>query len=265
MVAAVAGLVFNFLGGLIAEHGWRSPYWVYAVSFLLVPPMALSLYEPRATSVDSSQVPENEDDVEFRPFLLAFICLLGLLTGLVFLVVPVHLGYLYEAIGVVSPPQIGVGYGLNSLGVIAGTLLFGWVLASRWGVSGKLGASCAVSAVGFILLSKAHTFGTMTLAAMLNGIGCGVLLPTMVTWTMRSLPAHKRGFGNGAYQSAFYLGMFVNPVLVIGIQDAFGSRAEAIAVIGAALLMMVILAMVVAALRRPALRKVSRQVDTAQP
>jgi MFS family permease len=181
---------------------------------------------------------------------LALICLLGVATGLVFLIVPVHFGYLFGAIDVKSPSQIGMAYGLNSLGVIAGTFLFGWVFARRFGVATQLAVAAAIAAVGFIMMKSANTYWALALAGVVNGVGCGILLPTMVTWTMRSLPLAKRGMGNGAYQSALFFGMFANPVIVVGLQDPMGSRAAAVATVGTVLAALAALAAFLAFTRK---------------
>jgi MFS family permease len=249
-VAASSAFVLNNLGGVMAELGWRAPYTVYGASLLLAPLMAAFLWEPLARSPQGPPA-ARRDDVPFRPRLLALLCLLGLGTGLVFSIVFVHLGFLFGAIGVTSPTPVGVAYGLNSLGVISGTLLFGWVLARRLEVAAQLAAAAAIAALGFLLMKGADTYAALTIAGVVNGVGCGILLPTMVTWLMRTLPMAQRGLGNGAYQSAQFLGMFINPVVVVGLHDAVGSRGMAVAVVGIVLAGLALVATLVALARRP--------------
>ena len=47
-VAASSAFLLNMAGGAIAEHGWRAPYAVFAISLLLAPLMAVFLWEPRS-------------------------------------------------------------------------------------------------------------------------------------------------------------------------------------------------------------------------
>ena len=54
--------------------------------------------------------------------------------------------------------------------------------------------------------------------------------------TPAGLAAALRGLGTGAFQSALFFGMFVNPVLVVGLQNQLGSRAIAVGAVGVALL-----------------------------
>jgi len=248
LVPVAMGFLLNIVGGVAADHGWRTPYTLYAVSLLLAPLMAIHLWEPVRAQPGAGSQGEQQDEAILRPALLALICVLGTITGFTFLVVPVNFGYLLNNLGVSSATSIGTAYGLNSVGVIAGTLVFGWVLARRFGVGMQLGLAAAIAAAGFLLMQTATTYGAMTVAGAINGFGCGILLPTMVTWTMRSVPAAKRGLGNGAFQSALYLGMSTSPLLVVGLQSQLGGRPAAMGAIGAAIAMLAGLALVYAAI-----------------
>ena len=249
-VSATAAFLLNTLGGVIAEHGWRAPYSVYAISLLLAPLMAIFLWEPQTrASMSSAEV--ERDNLAFRPGLLAFTCALAVVTGVMFLTVPVHFGYLFGAIGVQSPSQIGLAYGANSLGVIAGTLLFGWVLARRLGVAWQLAVGSLVCGIGFALMAAAHDYAALTFAGFVNGLGAGIVLPTMVTWNMRDLPVSRRGMGTGAFQSCLFLGMFLNPILVVGLEKQLAApRAQAVGLFGFVLLGLAIVAALAAALGR---------------
>ncbi len=250
-VSATSAFLLNTLGGVIAEHGWRAPYGVYAISLVLAPLMMVFLWEPRTRATMSAEQ-VAADTMAFRPGLLAFTCVLAVATGIMFLTVPVHFGYLHGAIGVQSPSQVGLAYGVNSLGVITGTLLFGWVLAARLPVAWQLAVGAVVAGAGFLLMKGAADYTALTVAGYVNGVGAGILLPTMVTWNMRDLPVSRRGLGTGAFQSCLFFGMFINPVIVVGLEKQFsGSRAAAVGVLGVAVVALGVVAAVAAlALRR---------------
>lgn len=251
-VAAGSAFLLNGLGGTIAEHGWRAPYATFAVSLLLAPLMAIYLWEP-ASRATMSAAEADSDGRALRRGLLALICALALVLGVVFMLVPVHFGYLYGAIGEQSPARIGMGYAINSLGVISGTFIFGWLLAPRWRVAWQLAAGAAIGAVGFLLMRSAADYNALTMAGFVNGLGCGILLPAMVTWNVRELPLSKRGFGVGAYQSCFFLGVFFNPLIVVGLEKQLAApRAAAVGQIGIVLLTLAVVALVAGVLGRSA-------------
>jgi len=244
-VASTSAFLLNTAGGLIAEHGWRAPYAVFAISLLLAPLMAFFLWEPRSRA---SMTPEQfaQDSQSFRSDRLGMICGFAVLLGIAFLTVPVHFGFLHGAIGVQSPAQIGMAYGVNSLGVIAGTLLFGWVLAPRLGVAWQLALGTLITGLGFVLMRQAIDYAALTTGGFVNGMGMGIVLPAMVTWNMRELPVSRRGMGIGAFQSAFQFGLFLNPLIVVGLeQHGAGSRAGAVGWLSWAVLGLAALAAVV--------------------
>ena len=262
-VAAASAFVLNLLGGVIGEMGWRAPYVVYLVSAPLALLMMIHLWEPRretrggprrdaATESRGTSAPDcGAESGALNVPRLVGICGVGVLVGIAFLIVPVHLGYLFGLVGVSSTAAIGIAYGLNSIGVIAGTLVFGWLLAGRLSVPAQLATAALLTAAGFGGMALADSYASLTVAAMLNGFGAGLLLPTVVTWNMRGLPFEHRGLGVGAFQSCLFLGMFLNPILVVSLEHRLGTRAAAIGVIAVGVAAAGALALLVA-LMKPA-------------
>jgi MFS family permease len=246
-VASVAGAVFVGVGTAVGSLGWNAPFAIYAIALILPPLMAIYLWEPasRIASVPNVAAPDAQCTIEvtFKPRLLALICLLGFLTGIAFMVAPIHLAVVYTDRG--WQGDIGIGYMLNSLGVVLGTFVFGWVLIGRVGVKGQLFASAALAGAGCLLMGYAGTPTKLAVGAAVNGLGCGLLLPTMVTWNMRTLPFARRGFGTGAFQSAFMLGMAFDSPIVVTLGNSLGHRALAITWIGIVLAGLAALALAV--------------------
>jgi len=231
-VAASSAFVLNTVGGMIAEHGWRAPYLVFGISLLLAPLMAVFLWEPK-TRANMSREEFAADSGSLNVGLLVFICFLTVLLGIMFLTVPVHFGYLHTAIGVTSPSQIGMAYGINSLGVISGTLLFGWFIVSHLKVANQLALGAAIVGIGFVMMKLAGDYSALTVAGFVNGLGAGIVLPTMVTWNVRELPMSRRAMGVGAFQSCFTLGLFLNPLIIVGLEKLLlVSRANVVGLVG---------------------------------
>ena len=252
-VAATLAFTFNLLGGLLGEIGWRAPYSMYAIGAPLALLMAMYLWEPVPRNCAAAAPnPVDPPEVSFRPLSLLGICILAVVGGIVFLIVPIHLGYLFGLVGVRSSSQIGMAYALNSVGVVLGTLSFGWVIGPRLRVATQLAVCFAVAGGGLLLMMSANTYWELTLAAMINGYGAGLMLPTLVTWNMRELPFASRGFGTGAFQSSLFLGMFLNPLVIVTLGRLLGSRAAGVGAAGVAVLAAALVAVIAALLiRRP--------------
>jgi MFS family permease len=72
----------------------------------------------------------------------------------------------------------------------------------------------------------------MLLGLILNGLGSGLLIPTLLAMTMERLPFELRGRGMGIYMGAFFIGQFVSPIVVTVLAKQAGGLLGAIAVFG---------------------------------
>jgi len=246
-VASLSAFVFNGLGGVLGEQGWRVPFATYVLAFGMFLLVAGCIWDVRGDRAFDSSAPEGDSlGVRFRPWLLAWICVVAVVGGAVFIMVPVHLAYVVVDLGTNSPRKIGLAYAANSIGVACGTVLFGWYLARRWGIAAQIFLCAAISASGFLVMSAAHDYMMTVIGGVLNGVGCGIVLPMLLTWSLRELPYARRGVGLGAVFSSYFLGSFINPLVVVPMGNALGSRGAAIHTWGVVLLGLAFLAAVFA-------------------
>lgn len=236
--ASVSGVLFFTLGGALGEHGWRLPFWIYGISVLLAPLVQYFLWEP-APATQATRMAEHEEDApQFRPGLLAGICLLTVIGAISFMLVQIHLAYLLNDIGVDSPGKIGLTAAFFSAMVVLGTSLFRRLASTGTPVSVLLMLSFAAMGAGCLTIAYTTSYQLMLAAVFLNGVGCGLLLPSLLTWNMRELPVARRGFGIGAWNSSFFFGNFLTPLVFIGATRMLGSRQHAVEGAGWVLLLL---------------------------
>ncbi|WP_175908003.1 MFS transporter [Burkholderia seminalis] len=252
--ASISAFIFNLVGGTLGSYGWRTPFVVYTLTLLIAPLVQIFIWEPgRNQSVEDRSV-KVSNEPEFNPWLLALVCVVAFFAGAAFLMVPIHLSFMLVELGITSTQQIGLAYAINSLGVIIGTVAFGWIVVKRLGVFSQLLLATLVCGVGFVLMGTSHSFGALSIGGIVNGLGCGLLLPASVSWALRTLPFERRGFGIGAYMASQCIGYFCNPFLVMPIVARMGSRFPAVETWGIALVATTFFALAVSVLkRRPSL------------
>jgi len=102
----------------------------------------------------------------------------------------------------------------------------------------------SIAGMGFVMMQLAGDYSALTIAGFVNGLGAGIVLPTMVTWNVRELPMSRRGMGVGAFQSCFTLGLFLNPLIIVGLEKFLVvPRAEVIGLVGFVLLVLAAIAL----------------------
>lgn len=212
MVAtSLSAAVFIALGGALGQDDWRVPFVLYASGLVLLPIMAWMLWEPRAAEADShSPVAER-----FPWSALLPLYALTILAGISLFIVPVQAGYLLNLLHVDSPQQIGMTMGANQLGVLAGALLFRLLSGLRRQLLMLL--AFATAGLGGLLMAQAGNHSLVIVAVLINGLGIGLMLPTLITWIMSRVSFTQRGRASGGFTAALFAGEFISPLVVIAI------------------------------------------------
>jgi MFS family permease len=233
--ASTSAVIFIAVGGALGEFGWRVPFGVYAISLLLAPAILWLLWEPQRHEVATEATP-GEADSRFRVGHQLLICAVTLVGGVVFMAVQVHIGYLMNGVGVTSPQTIGVVASFGQVAVVAGSLLFRVLLRARLATVLRLGLSFGLAAAGFLIVGSASSFEMAVAGALVAGLGNGILLPTLQCWNMCDLSAEHRALGTGAWMAAYFLGMFLTPLVVVGIAGQVGGIGPALKLMGGVVL-----------------------------
>ncbi|ORT60731.1 MFS transporter [Streptomyces sp. CB03238] len=228
MCASASATAFFVLGGVVGSAGWRAPFWIYAVSLLIAPAMAAFLPRPKsggeAASAGASQRP-----APFPARRLAGICGLTVFGAMVFYTVPVEMAYLMDDLGVESTGVIGAATAIASAATVTGSLAFTRFSGTP---ARRLPAVFALCAAGFVVMALAGNPAVLVVGAVLNCLGTGILLPSLLTLAMSKLDYADRGRGTGLWLAAFFGGEFVCPLVLLALEGVVGSLAAAVGVLG---------------------------------
>ena len=242
------------LGGALGDANWRNPFLAYGFGFALAPMTALLLWEPTrvGTARVSRAMESAPTSAPFRWGKLLLICGVTLFAMTAFLITVVQTGFVLTERGLSSPAKIGLWQGVASLANPLGALTFGLV---RSRVLAKIGSSFALLSVGFFVIALLPGWHSAVLGAVIANYGAGMILPTLITWAIATLPAAQRGTGTGLWMAASFLGQFLSPLVVLGLRQVTGSLSGAILVyaLACALSALTAIGCLMAAPRTPAL------------
>ncbi|MEU1039694.1 MFS transporter [Streptomyces sp. NPDC005907] len=233
MCASASATVFFVLGGALGAAGWRTPFWLYGVGLLLAPVMARAL--PKAAPSHAAEAGEAVSGSGPFPLRrMAGICLLTVFGAVVFYTVPVEMSYLLDDLDVTSTGVIGAVTAIASAATVAGSVAFTRFTDSP---RRRLPALLLLCATGFVLMGTADSLPLLIAGAVVNCVGTGLLLPSLLTLAMARLDFADRGRGTGLWTSAFFFGEFVCPLVLLGGKQALGNLAAAVGLLGVATLL----------------------------
>ena len=250
LVTALAATVFFAVGGAVGAFGWRTPFWLYAVSIVVAIAMIAAIWPTNATADGHEKKVEKLPPVPWAKLRLPTI--VAFFGGIVFYTLIVELPYVLAGKGVTAVAMIGAVTAVASLATAIGAFTFRYI--ARRGVGILLPLAFILAGVGQLLVGFGTAVPIVIIGAVIASFGTGILLPTMITWSIARLDYEQRGRGTGLFTGAIFLGEFVTPLVILALAAAAGSLGTAIAIIGAlAIIACVTLAIVTRRYPQPAL------------
>jgi MFS family permease len=230
-VASLSSLALIMIGGVLGSaYGWRGPFFVYLFGALLAIGIWLLTWEPDATAQQAGDQLEGAAPA-FPWTRIIGICAITLFASVMFFTVQTQSALALETLGVQDPTRLSILTAVASLGVPLGTFVYRGV--ARWPIGILLCLEFTLIGVGFAWMGKATTTNMFVVAAALNQIGCGMILPTLLVWATRGLHFQFRGRGTGAWQGTFAVGQFVCGLVVTYLAMQLGGPLPAFIVLGA--------------------------------
>jgi sugar phosphate permease len=170
--------------------------------------------------------PAGEESLPWTAF--SILCGITFVLSLCFYIPQIQTPFLLNGIGVHAPGSVGMVAGLANAAVVVGTLFF--ALVKRIGIRWIAPICFVCEAAGLAIMSQSTAMVPLCAGIALASFGAGLGLPTFLTTAMRLLPARKRGVGVGIWESSFWMGQFLSPVLVVPMTSLTGTLPHAIAV-----------------------------------
>ena len=223
----VSATVIFGLGGVLGSNGWRTPFWLYAISLPLALLVARCVWQPASQRGAGSKPPA----LPALPWRRLAVPVGATLVGsVVFFLLVIQLPFKLDAIGVRSPAVIGVVSAVASVGTAAGSFLFARLARRGPGVTVPL--AFVLSGLGLLGLALAETAPVIVVLAVVTGFGNGLLLPALVVWALGPLTREQRGRGTGVWTSALCLGQFASPLVVLALSAVLSGLTPALVVLG---------------------------------
>ena len=206
MFGALFGSATILAGGFLASWHWRGPFLLYLFGLVVFVLAWLSCPEPERATV-SNATPSAPASFPWRT--VALVCGVTLSLSLIYYVQAVQHGRIFGDMGVESPARISILVTIASMGTIVG----GYAFKRFTGASMQTLLTVSLLAYGLAYVGVAWApsvkFG-LPLDA-LGQVGGGIMLPTLIAWSLGKYAFEYRGRGMGLWGGAFFLGAFISP------------------------------------------------------
>ncbi|HTP39487.1 MAG TPA: MFS transporter [Steroidobacteraceae bacterium] len=233
--ASLSALVIIPLGGILAGAlGWHGPFLVYLYSLLLFFFVLIFCWEPPHEAPDAAEIAKVDSEARYQTMpwaRMVGIILITVVASVMFYSTITQNANAFLALKL-DPSQLSFYMTVASLGVPIGTVLF-WGLA-RLHIGLLLFIDFMLIGTGFTWMSMAtpDKIWGYVFATNLQQIGCGLVLPTLLVWATRGLAYRIRGRGNGLWQGAFGIGLFISGATLTFLGSHLGGLIPAFGVLG---------------------------------
>ena len=246
----ISATIFILVGGILGgAGGWRTPFLVYGISLIVAVWVIVAVWEPKKTeAARAAAAAQAKAPIPWA--ILALPLVVTLFGGFAFFVVLAEPAVIYGTLGLTDPQAIGPISAAASIATAILALLF--VRFARLGAKVLLPVAFGAMALGYVIVWIAAGAGSLPgviAGVLVASAGTGLLLPTLVSWSVGRIPFLSRGRSTGVWTAAFFLGQFVTPLLIGVIQGALSVQvAVAVGVVG---IVCAVVAIALAAVVRP--------------
>ena len=220
----VMGVLAVIAGGLAGEHGWRVPFFAYAIAIVLLFPVLLFTYEPAiAAKTQSVQATGSAEQKWFWRVVLR--CVLTFFVSVTIYALIVQLSFLLTERGVTSPSTIGLCIAFGAGGIAVGSILNTALLSTSYRY--RLFVSYLMMVGGLATIALNSELPMICGGSLATGLGAGCAVSTLLCITVGDVPAALKGRVTGAWTAAMFFGQFLNPPIFLLLVHISGSHVGA--------------------------------------
>jgi MFS family permease len=227
IVGPILAALIMFGSGFLAAKGWQWPFIVYALAFPIFFAAWFFIWEPQHKMTEGHVV------VDMKTFpwrTVLWISFVTLATSVIYYVFIIHFSLVLTSNGITDEGRIGVISSIVSITVPLGAYIYKRL--SGRSIYFLLLLIYLLMGIGYIGISLMHTEKFIMAAAFIQQIAVGMTVSTLVAWALMNLPPEHRGLGMGIWSASFFIGQFINP-LVIGFINRFtGGIVGSVTVVG---------------------------------
>ena len=229
IVGPIAASSLILAGGALGTLSWRYPFLLHVLSLAMFAWAWWMTWEP-GRGVDPLEPRDSAPAPAFPLRAMAIVCAITLLSSVLYFVQPIQIGRIFADLGASTPGHISIAMAIASGGVVLGGLLFRKL--SSLPTQRLLAIVYLLYGIGLVSLGLAPNLFAGVPLSMIGQMGNGILIPILVSWALGTVTFHHRGRGMGLWNSCFWIGQFLSPLLVAAVTKFSGGLLPSVLAIG---------------------------------
>jgi MFS family permease len=227
MAIELGGVLFLFIGGILASISWRWPYALYLFAWLMLLMVVITVPRPpQSTSSRALEENTRNSDRPLRPVLLAAVC-----SMMCFFTAVIMLPQRFAAMGI---DATHIGYFLSFVSLVA-VLAAAMMpdVAQRFGSYATLVMAFVCYLLAHLEFAAAPNMVLFIPGGILLGMGFGLSIPLVNHMTVEISQPHERGRQLARLSMAIFSGQFLAAFMAYlpgGMATAFVAAAVLAAV-----------------------------------
>ncbi|MEO8255611.1 MAG: MFS transporter, partial [Flavobacterium sp.] len=167
---------------------------------------------------------------KFPVNLMLKVALTTFVASLLYYVYTLQFSLALDIFGIKDPQKVGNITAMASLMVPLGAIIFKFF--GKKSNRLQFGLMFLFIGAGLIGIGLSTTVTMVIASAFVQQLGCGMAIPVLIAYGLRSVPAKYRGRGMGFWSSGFFLGLFLSPIAVGIVSEIAGGLLPAFVVFG---------------------------------
>ncbi|MEN9909835.1 MAG: hypothetical protein RLZZ540_2984 [Bacteroidota bacterium] len=234
MLQNIIGPAFAFfvisISGYLSSIGWQYPFLLYSFTFLITIGAYFLIYEPKKKVISAVDKLKKTVVDKFPLNLILKVALTTFVASLLYYVYTLQFALALDIKGVTDPKKVGNITAMASLMVPVGAIIF--KVFGKKSNRLQFGLMFTLIGIGLIGIGLSNSLTMVIASAFVQQLGCGMAIPVLIAYGLRSVPAKYRGRGMGFWSSGFFLGLFLSPFAVGIVSEITGGLLSAFVVFG---------------------------------
>ncbi|PKQ44541.1 MFS transporter [Confluentibacter flavum] len=234
MLQSMIGPAFGFFiisgSGYLASIGWQYPFLLYSFTFFITIGAYFFIYEPTKKVISEADKLKNFENDKFPMKLILKVALTTFIASVLYYVYTLQFSLALDEIGITDPKKVGNITAVASLMLPLGAIVF--KLIGKKSNRLQFMLMFTLIGIGLIGIGLSDSLNMVWASAIVQQFGCGMAIPVLIAYGLRSVPVKFRGRGMGFWSSGFFLGLFLSPFIVGAVSGVVGGLLPAFVIFG---------------------------------